>query len=172
MATTPRTEPDPRYGDHGVEPVAWPDAVGRLEAAEVYWLATLRPGAGPHVTPLIGVVADEVFHFCTGVGEQKERNLGADAHCTVLTGTNRMDAGTDIVVEGTAEQIDDEDALTRLADAFAAKYGDDWRFEVGDGVFRHAASPSFDVPVFAVRPALAYAFGRGPNSHTRYRFGG
>lgn len=170
MPTTPHTEPDPRYGDPGVQGVAWADAIDRLAQAQVYWIATLRPGAGPHVTPVIGVVSDEVFHFCTGVGEQKEVNLRADPHCTVLTGTNLIDAGTDVVVEGVADRVTGDGDLARLADAWVAKYGEEWRFEVSDGAFHHADSPAHDVPVFAVRPARAYAFGRGPASHTRYRF--
>lgn len=170
MAGPPRTEPDPRYGEPDVQAVAWTDALSRLANAHVYWIATMRPGAGPHITPVIGVVSDDVFHFTTGAGEQKELNLQADRHCTVLTGTNQIDAGTDVVVEGIAERVTDGAELARLADAWADKYGADWRFEVGDGVFHHAHSPAHDVPVFAVRPARAYAFGRGPASHTRYRF--
>lgn len=170
MTDTPHVELDPRYGDKGVPPVTWRDAVDRLTTAEIYWLATLRPGGGPHLTPLIGAVVDDVFYFCTGTGEQKEKNLRADPHCTVLTGTNVIGEGTDVVVEGVAEPVVGDTVLAALADAYVAKYGEGWRFEVRDGRFQHAGGPDVAVPVFAIRPSRAYAFGRGPASHTRYRF--
>jgi len=166
----PRTEADVRYGDPDVVPVAWVDAIARLSAAEIYWVATVRPGRGPHLTPVIGVVDDGIFHFCTGVGEQKERNLRSNAHCTVVTGTNDIATGTDVILEGVAEQVIDDAELKRLAVAWADKYGDDWRFEVSGGAFHHRVSPSHDVPVFGIRPSVGYAFGRAPSSHTRYSF--
>ena len=46
-----------------------------LENAELYWLTTVRNDGRPHVTPLIGVMQDGAVHSCTGLGEQKARNL-------------------------------------------------------------------------------------------------
>jgi hypothetical protein len=54
-----------------------------------------------------------------------------------------------------------------VATAFEDKYGDEWHFDVGDGVFHHGAGEAL---VFRVAPTTAYAFGKAPYSHTRYRF--
>ena len=53
----------------------------------------------------------------------------------VTTGTNTWAQGLDVVVEGTTTQITDNAELQRIADAYVAKYGEVWRFTVGDGVF-------------------------------------
>ena len=49
---------------------------------------------------------------------------------TGSTGANGWDSGKDVVVEGTAVRVTDAGALQALADAWFAKYGDDWNFEV------------------------------------------
>ena len=46
-----------------------------LEQAELYWLTTVRADGRPHVTPLIGIAEDAAVYFCTGLREQKARNL-------------------------------------------------------------------------------------------------
>ena len=51
------------------------DVAHVLERAELYWLTTVRADGRPHVTPLIAVTADGAVHFCTGLREQKARNL-------------------------------------------------------------------------------------------------
>src|SRR4030095_16288428 len=56
--------------------------------------------------------------------------------------------GLDVVVEGTAVRVTDHDALQRLADAFEAKYGSVWHFDVGNGGFgtREDAAPVLSNP--------------------------
>ena len=51
---------DKRFSDPEAEPTPWAEALDALEQAELYWLTTVRADGRPHVTPLIGVVADEV----------------------------------------------------------------------------------------------------------------
>jgi hypothetical protein len=123
-----------RYSDPEAGPTPGPDAKDVLEQAELYWLTTVRRDGRPHVTPLIGVWADGAVHFCTGVGEQKARNLEHNRHVAVTTGNNSWAAGLDVVVEGAAIRVADDDALQRLADAYEAKYGDAWRWDVSDGM--------------------------------------
>lgn len=97
----------------------------------------MRPDGRPHVTPLIGVWVDGALHIVTGPTERKARNLAANPHTTVTTGTNALDTGLDVVVEGEAERLTDAGPLQRVADAYVAKYGEDWQFTVKDGGFVH-----------------------------------
>ncbi|MFI7103368.1 pyridoxamine 5'-phosphate oxidase family protein [Streptomyces sp. NPDC050161] len=169
----PSTTLDTRYSSDGATPTAWTAAVGGLTEAEVFWLATLRPEGRPHVTPLIAVWMDDALHFCTGPAERKAHNIAANSHCVLTTSTaggNDLHAGLDVVVEGEAVQVGDEETLRRLADAYAAKYGGDWRFEVRDGAFVGGGGRAV---VYRVAPETAFGFGRGETySQTRWSFTG
>ena len=93
---------DKRFSDPEAEPTPWAEALGALEQAELYWITTVRPDGRPHVTPLIGVAADEAVYFCTGLEEQKGRNLEHNDHVALTTGNNTWASGLDVVVEGQA----------------------------------------------------------------------
>jgi hypothetical protein len=142
----PTARLDPRFSTSGAGPVAWETVQHGLAEADLYWVVTVHPAGRPHVTPLLAVVLDDVLHFCTGPTEQKAKYLAANPHCS------------------------------RLADEWVRKYGEDWRFEVVDGSFVHAAdSLRGDDPgiahVFAVVPGRVFAFGKGePYSQTRFTF--
>ena len=126
-------EIDPRYGDASATPPPWSEIERRLTDAQLYWIVTVRPDGRPHAVPLVGVWHDGAFAFCTGAEEQKHRNLEGDPRVAVATGSTgagAWDGGREVVVEGTAVRVRDHDALQELADAWSAKYGDDWRFEV------------------------------------------
>ncbi|RKN08628.1 pyridoxamine 5'-phosphate oxidase family protein [Streptomyces radicis] len=73
----PRSEFDARYSDPAAAPTEWAEARALLAEAEVYWLSTVRPGGGPHVTPVIAVWQDGAPHVTTGPEEQKARNIAA-----------------------------------------------------------------------------------------------
>ena len=75
MKSDPSAEFDSRFSDPEAGPTPWSDAQHVLEHAELYWLTTVRADGRPHVTPLIGVSEDGAVHFCTGLREQKARNL-------------------------------------------------------------------------------------------------
>jgi pyridoxine/pyridoxamine 5'-phosphate oxidase len=168
MTSDPIPQIDSRFSDPAAEPTPWPDAAQALEDAELYWLTTVRADGRPHVTPLIGVAEHGVVHFCTGLREQKARNLGHRRQVALTTGNNTWAQGLDVVVEGTAVRVTDHDDLERLAGAYEAKYGSVWHFDVGDGVFaagEHAAA------VFRIEPAKVLAFAKDPHGQTRYRFG-
>jgi nitroimidazol reductase NimA-like FMN-containing flavoprotein (pyridoxamine 5'-phosphate oxidase superfamily) len=159
---------DKRFSDPEAEPTPWADTVGVLEQAELYWLTTVRADRRPHVTPLIGVAEDGVVHFCTGLDEQKGRNLEHNASVAITTGTNTWARGLDVVVEGTAVRVTDDDALQRLADAWEGKYGAVWHFDVADGMFRH--SDGGGAAVFRIEPTKVMAFAKDPHGQTTYRF--
>jgi hypothetical protein len=95
-----------------------------------------------------------------------QRNLEAKPHVAVTTGNTGRDGwdnGKDILVEGTAERVTDSGDLQALADAWYAKYGDDWKFEVRDQGFvevSHSGGAIEEAPwVYRVRADKAIAFG-------------
>jgi general stress protein 26 len=165
----PVAELDPRFSSDGATLTPWAEARGRLEKAEIYWLATVRPDGRPHVTPLISVWLDGALYFCTGASERKAKNLAGNTHCVVTTGCNALNEGLDLVVEGDATRVSDEAGLQSVADAYASKY--DWHFTVRDGAF-HGDAGNVAV-VYEVRPKTAFGFGKGETySQTRWRFCG
>jgi Pyridoxamine 5'-phosphate oxidase len=168
MSSHPAGAIDSRFSAPEAGPTPWPEAQSALEGAELYWLTTVRADGRPHVTPLIGVVDGGVAHFCTGLDEQKARNLEHNGRLALTTGRNDWARGLDVVVEGTAVRVTDRDALQRLADAYEAKYGSVWHFDVGDGVFESDEGGS--AAVFRIEPAKVMAFAKDPHAQTTYRF--
>ena len=138
MRKDPIASFDSRFSDPAAEPTPWTEVLGLLEQAELYWLTTVRADGRPHVTPLVGVLHDGELHFTTGLEEQKARNLEHNARVALTTGTNAWTAGVDVVVEGAVDRVHERAALQALADAWEAKYGSVWHYDVGDGVFLHA----------------------------------
>ncbi len=159
---------DRRFSDPEAEPTPWSDAVAALEGAELYWLTTVRADGRPHVTPLIGVVEEGTFHFCTGLDEQKGRNLERNDRVAITTGNNTWAKGLDVIVEGRAVRVPDDEALRRLAAAWEAKYGTVWHFDVADGMFRH--SDGGGAAVFRIEPTKVLAFAKDPHGQTTFRF--
>ena len=166
------TKLDPRFSSEGAGATDWAEGQRLLEDSEVFWVSTVRPDGRPHVTPLISVWLDGALHFCTGDDEQKARNLERNPNCILTTGCNLLDDGLDVVVEGEAVPVRDDDALRRIADAYVSKYGEDWRFGVRDGAFVHTgAEERSAVRVYRVAPATAFGFRKGEEfSQTRWRF--
>ena len=164
----PATVVDERYGEPDAPATSWSEAEAQLAAAELYWLTTVRADSRPHVTPLIGVWHDGALHISTGKDEQKTKNIAANPAVALTTGRNDLAGGTDLVVQGRAERVTDGESLQVLADAWEAKYGPDWHYDVGVGGFIQRGSPG--VWVFRIAPDVAYAFGKGPYSQTRWSF--
>jgi len=159
---------DKRFSDPDAEPTPWAEAFAALEAAELYWITTVRADGRPHVTPLVGVAANDAVYFCTGLDEQKGRNLQQNEHVAITTGNNTWAEGLDVIVEGKAVRIDDDEELQPLAEAWEAKYGSVWHFDVYDGMFRH--SDGGGAAVFRVEPTKVLAFAKDPHGQTTYRF--
>ncbi|MGP3950776.1 pyridoxamine 5'-phosphate oxidase family protein [Streptomyces sp. 7N604] len=164
----PVTELDARYSSKGASPTPWPAARERLEAAELYWLTTVRPDGRPHVTPLLAVWLDDALHFCTGPAERKAKNLRTNTHCVMTTGCNALREGLDLVAEGNAVNVTDHAALIRLAEAYEAKYGTEWHFDVRDGAFH--TEDGGTALVYRVAPATVFGFAKGEYGQTRWRF--
>ena len=165
----PVTTIDSRFSDPGAAPTPWADTRHALEAADLSWITTVRADGRPHVTPLVAVWLDDAIHFCTGPDEQKAVNLRHNPQVILTTGCNQWDEGLDVVVEGSAVQVDDDDRLERLAAAWTTKWDGRWQFQARDGSFHHEGGG--DALVFAVRPTKILAFRKGNSfSHTRHRF--
>ena len=166
----PVTEMDTRYSDPAAQPLSWDSARETLGAAELSWISTVRPDGRPHVTPLLTVSEGSTVYFCTGPEERKCRNIAENPHVVLTTGCNSRRGGVDLVVEGDAVRVTDEATLRRLADAWVAKYGEEWRFDVGKGAFLHPGGVG-EAWLFAVAATTVFGFGKGPYSQTRWRFG-
>ncbi|MFE4666838.1 pyridoxamine 5'-phosphate oxidase family protein [Streptomyces sp. NPDC056716] len=168
-ALEPETRLDARYSDPAATAPPWAETEKRLAEAELFWISTVRPDGRPHVTPLPAVWSGGALHFCTGPEERKARNLAANPHVVLTTGVNLWDQGYDLVYEGEAARVSDDDRLRELAAAWEAKYGEFWHFEVADGAFHHGPGHAY---VFSVAPRTVFGFGKGePFSQTRWRFG-
>jgi hypothetical protein len=156
---------DTRFSDPAAGPTPWEDVVGALERAELYWITTVRRDGRPHVTPLVGVWHDGAMHFSTGLDEQKARNLQDNPHVALTTGNNTWADGLDIVVEGAVARVTGRDALQAIADAFEAKYGEVWHFDVGDDVFVHGGG---EAAVFRIEATKTLAFAKRPHGQTAF----
>jgi len=171
MTRTPTAELDEPYSGPDASPVSWARATESLDAAEVYWLSTVRPDGRPHVTPLAAVLLEGSLYFSTGQFEQKAHNLEKNSHCIITTGCNTFYEGLDIVVEGDAIRTTDKSTLERLTELFAKKYDDTFGFKVGDDGFVHEHGAAH---VFGVAPVKAFGYERTRDprlgSATRYRF--
>ena len=166
--TTPTTRLDTVFSDPGTTATSWGDTRKTLEAAELFWLATVRADGRPHMTPLVAVWLDDALHFCTGDAEQKAVNLRSNQKVILMTGCNQWDSGLDVVVEGQAVRVTDRSTLQRLAEVWARKWDGRWQYEPGDDGFQ--GDEHEGVLVFSVRPAKIFAFAKGSFSHTRHMF--
>jgi general stress protein 26 len=167
--TTPVTTMDQRYSHPNAIATGWDETRRVLETAELSWLTTVRADGRPHVTPLVAVWADGAVHFCTGAGEQKAVNLRENPHVILTTGCSEWDRGLDVVVEGNAVRVTDQDTLKRLADVWTTKWDGQWQYRVGDGGFRHSDGEE-PVLVFSVAPTQVLAFAKGNFGQTKHVF--
>jgi pyridoxamine 5'-phosphate oxidase-like protein len=149
----------------------WQETRRVLEAAELFWISTVRADGRPHVTPIVAVWDEDAVWFSTGAGEQKFANLRANPHVVLTTGCDRWDQGLDVVVEGEAVQVTGDAVLSRVARAFAAKWDGRWRFTAHEGAFRSPGG-SGEAMVFSVMPVKVFAHAKGdPFGVTAHRFG-
>jgi nitroimidazol reductase NimA-like FMN-containing flavoprotein (pyridoxamine 5'-phosphate oxidase superfamily) len=163
----PTTGLDTRFSEPDAAPTSWDETVMTLEAAELFWITTVRVDGRPHVSPLVAVWLDDAIHFSTGAAEQNAVNLRGNPHVILATGCNQWDRGLDVVVEGDAVEVTDDGTLHRLADAWRTKWDGRWEFQAREGAFHHDAGTAL---VFSVTPSKVLAFGKGPFTHTRHRF--
>jgi hypothetical protein len=131
----------------GATVTPWAEARRRLDEAETYWLATVRPDGRPHVRPVLGVWLDSALYFSTSETSRKGKNLAHNSRCVLAVGSLALPA-LDLVVEGDAAKVSDEAKLHRVADAYAAKY--EWHVAVRGGALYGDGAPTAGPPPYAV----------------------
>ena len=137
---TPETTLDTRFSDPDAVATAWEETRRVLEEADLFWISTVRAGGRPHVTPLVAIWLEDAIYFATGLEEQKAVNVRTNRYVTLTTGCNQWEEGLDVVVEGEAVQVTDEDLLRLLAAAWATKWDGRWHYDVHDHAFPRARS--------------------------------
>jgi nitroimidazol reductase NimA-like FMN-containing flavoprotein (pyridoxamine 5'-phosphate oxidase superfamily) len=173
FVSSPVTRLDQRYSDPEAVATDWEQARRILESAELFWICTVRGDGRPHVTPLVAVWADDALHFCTGADEQKAANIHAHPHVVLTTGCNTWQSGIDVVVEGDAVSVTDEQVLRGLAEAWSRKWDGQWEYVVRDGAFHQRVGEdglSEPILVFSVTPTTVLAFAKGTFGHTKFSF--
>jgi hypothetical protein len=156
---------------YGSEVIPWSRALEQLESVEghlTFWLATTRPDGRPHLAGVGAVWVDGTLYFVSGPGTRKSRNLDGDPRCAVSVAL----PGLDLVLEGTAARVTDEDTLRRLADHYAST---GWPAEVSDGAFTapYSAPSAGPPPWYLYQMTVTTAFGLAsaePHGATRWRF--
>ena len=166
----PKTTLDTRFSSEDATPTPWATAREQLREAMSYQLTTVRADGRPHQTTIAGIWLDEGFHFVTGRGEQKARNLAAGNRNVIVTAGNSGWDGMDVVIEGEAIEVTDADRFALLVDAYASKYDDMFGFRLVDGEFV-APDNTDPAAVYAVHARKAFGFAKGKTfSQTRWRF--
>jgi hypothetical protein len=136
----------------------WDDARERLtnpEPGRHNWLATVRPDGRPHLMPVLTFWLDGALHFVAGEGTQKGRNLAADGRCVIGTESRELPS-LDIVVEGRAEPLSDEEAVRRITEQLNSN---GWPLEArGDEVHGPNAPTAGPSPyrIFRVEPTKGF----------------
>ena len=148
----------------------WADAVIQLEQAQKYWVATVNADGSPHVMPVFSVWLDGHLYFTAGPSTRKAQNIVENPHVVISTAGKTLD----LVVEGEAKKITDEDTLKRVAEVYAAKY--DWHITPHDGAYDAPyGAPAAGLPpyeLYQVRLIKAFALGSSapPYGATRWLF--
>lgn len=149
----PRTEGS--YGipesDDGLLP--WRFVEESMTSARSYWVTTVRPDGRPHVRPTWGVWVDGQFHCGGGEGTRWVRNLAGNDELVVhLESTEEV-----VVVEGTAERVDERSATPQRVQQLDEAYQD--KYDTPHGT-----------PFFAVHPDRILAWTDFPADATRWTF--
>lgn len=140
------------------ETTSWDVARGRLanpEHQRTSWLATTRPDGRPHLVPVIAFWIDGALHIVAGKGTRKARNLSADGRCVIATSSTTLPS-LDIVVEGRADPVTEDDAVGHIAELLSAS---GWPLEAkGDKVYGQNAPTAGPPPytIFRIVPLRVF----------------
>ena len=121
-STAPQTSLGP-FSSPGASPTPWEATEWALRRIQKFQLCTVRRDGRPHVTPVLAIWALGAMWFTTGDNEQKAKNLSANQHCALTTGTDTL-TGMDYVIEGTASLVTDQATREAVATAFEQAW---WR---------------------------------------------
>jgi nitroimidazol reductase NimA-like FMN-containing flavoprotein (pyridoxamine 5'-phosphate oxidase superfamily) len=158
-----------------LDPIPWSRALEALESTEstaerprTYFLSTTRPDGRPHSAGVGAVWDDGKVYFVSGAGTRKSRNIAQNPACAVSMSLD----GIDLVIEGKAERVTDDETLHRLAKRYAEG---GWPATVKDGAFTHEYSaPSAGPPpwdLYVVDPTTVFGvLSDEPGGATRWDF--
>jgi nitroimidazol reductase NimA-like FMN-containing flavoprotein (pyridoxamine 5'-phosphate oxidase superfamily) len=169
----PTSKVDERFSQENAVTTEWEVVRDVIEKADLFWITSVRANARPHVTPLVAVWMDDALHFSTGASEQKALNIMTNPHVILTTGCNGWESGMDVVVEGDALRVSDDETLRRLAEVWTTKWDGSWHYNVREGYFFHPGADDEDaekILVYAVRPNKVLSFTKGAFNHTSHRF--
>jgi nitroimidazol reductase NimA-like FMN-containing flavoprotein (pyridoxamine 5'-phosphate oxidase superfamily) len=154
-------------------PIPWSRALEALEAGkqrgnETSFLATTRPDGRPHLAGVGAVWDNGTVYVVSGPGTRKSRNLAEHATCSIAMSLPDLD----LVFEGTARRVTDDETLQRIAKRYAEG---GWPARVEDGAFTYDYSaPSAGPPpwyLYAITPKTVYGvLSAEPGGATRWRF--
>jgi hypothetical protein len=117
---------------YGNPPLEWSAVLGRLEGAsgldQPAFLGTVSPGGRSHIVPFGPMWFEGHMYFTSGPGTLKSRNLSQNPSCSIA---GRVQ-GMDIVLEGTASIVTENETLETLAAQYRER---GWPAEVEDGAF-------------------------------------
>ena len=131
------------------------DRLANPEEQRTSWLATTRPDGRPHLMPVIAFWIDGALHIVAGEGTRKARNLAADGRCVIATSSTTLPS-LDIVVEGRADPLAEEDAVRHITEVLSAS---GWPLEAeGDKVYGPNAPTAGPPPytIFRIIPAKVF----------------
>ena len=167
----PTTSRDERFSYPDAPATSWADTRRLLEAADVFWISTVRADGRPHVSPVTAVLADDALHFTTATKAQKAANLRTNPRVCLTTGSNEWQRGPDVVVEGEAVQVTDTATLCQLAHAWASRWDGRWQYGVREDapLFKYRYGNGAGL-VFRVEPAKVLVFGRPEFGQIRHVF--
>lgn len=155
-------------GEHAI--TAWSKSVEQFSQSEKYWLATVDPDGHPHAVPVFSVWFEGCPYFTSNPDARKARDITQNAHCVITTAGKTLD----LVLEGEAVKITDDERLKQVAEVYHSKYG--WPITVEN----HAYSVPYGAPaagkppyeLYQIRMTKAFAMGSSepPYGATRWRF--
>lgn len=153
-------------------PGVWEDALAHLAGVDrTYWLALPREDGTVHTRPLLAVWVGGRPYFACGGGTSKARLLTGSPPVSLTVTTGRLD----VVIEGRAVRVREENLVKEVAGAYPAVYG--WA-PVAEGAVLTGpdGAPTAGPPpyaVYGVIPETGYAFPTDDVGHgaTRWRFG-
>jgi nitroimidazol reductase NimA-like FMN-containing flavoprotein (pyridoxamine 5'-phosphate oxidase superfamily) len=159
---------------YNLEPIPWSRALAALETGnqrnETSFLATTRPDGRPHLAGVGAVWDNGKVYFVSGDGTRKSKNVAENPACSMAISL----PGIDLVIEGEAQRVTDDETLHRLAKRYAEG---GWPARVEDGAFTYDYSaPSAGPPpwnLYAIAPVTIYGvLAAEPGGATRWRFDG
>lgn len=128
---------------------SWNMARERLanpENPRTSWLATTRPDGRPHLMPVNAFWIDGALHIVAGEGTRKARDLDADGRCVVGMSSTTLPS-IDMVVEGRADPLTDDDAVRRVAEVLIAG---GWPLEVKGAKVYGPNAPTAGPPPYTI----------------------